>query len=972
MSRRRVNFAVLKNQFDAAADGTSFREIVSGIASRLLTLITGDGSAEKPDPPENVQAFVNSNGVSTTVLWNTVAGAAYYNVYVQLEVDGAANDDFTFIGTTTLNNFVHGDLSAGTYIYTVTAVSQVGRESEQSEFVTIVITGGSAGAPTAPTNFAVTASTGDSADLTWDALTADTESLRIERAVGATSVNFSTVLSGVTGNSVSDTTVLPGVTYRYRAFGVTGAVEDGPTPVVNVTIPAGDTTPPPIPTNLVSESRNTAIRVQWDAIDVAAIPDFSHYDISVSAFSGAPDGGIITENFTNNSILITGLTNDTQYYVSVRSEDTSGNESDWSVEVSETPTDPGTDTTPPDPVGTVGVTNTGDFTLTFFWEASPSTDAVSYRIYADFPPNSTGMGPWTIQATPPVTGLPIDRITFSNLTYEEPYFIYVTVLDAAGNESAPSNVASAIPTLEGDPPDPDPGGGLSGDTFFNSSTTGITAQTTAGATVLGYQANNATENKDLFQPGMRASRESSRTQVVSGQTHADTAAWPSTTTNIKHILSFGSQWDRSISRGEGITPPTRTEVPIMDGWGFSIDADDYIAYTRKWYNRRVNLPGSISTNCDFYGELVPQYVDELWFDENGDPVLDNNGVQRTRRRNPGIGDRYYPSIENHAIHDSMAGPIVLLNSTARNSGGSLLYHENRPFHVGGTGPENVPHSSTKPSPLALVQNCHAIDCNQADDGFALSFYDFGDPTYQSTIIVRNSSFISAWPYVKERSTGEIYDLEDTDAPTGTEKLRSGGAFICTQNFYNGAVKEAPVNFGNGVGSAGAALVTSAMSHPVSKLVFDNCLFDFTDPAGFPMQIDGVDEIIFEDCLFIGRGSSTFSIEISIGREGRSSRKCKPCGTVTFRNCTKSGAVLARIWTGPDVLDQTIVNIDTVGISRTFNASTGAPIGDQFTQFGSSSQGYNPAADINAAGGFSGLDIGTYTIDYGISGVTVDQ
>ena len=970
MSKKRVNFAVLQNQFNAAADGTIFREIVSGIASRLLTLITGDGSAEKPDPPENLQAFLNSNGVSTTVLWNTVDGAASYNLYVQVEVPGGANDPFEFVGTTTLNNFVHGDLSAGTYIYTVTAVSAIGRESDESEYTSVVVTGGSAGSPTAPTNFAVTASTQDSADLTWDALTADTESVRIERAIGATSVSFSTVLSGVTGTSVSDTPVLPGVTYRYRAYGVTGSVEDGPTPIVNVTIPAGDTTPPPIPTNLISEPRNTAIRVQWDAIDTSAVPDFSHYDISVSQFSGLPAGGILTENFPNNTILLTGLQNDTQYYVSVRSEDTSGNESDWSVEISETPTDPGSDTTPPDPVGTVNVTNTGDYSLTYFWEPSPSPDAVSYKIYTDFPPNATGNGPWVLQSTPPVTGQNPERLSFSNLTYEEPYYLYVVAVDAAGNESVPSNVASATPTLGADPPDPDPPGGFTGDTA-NSSTDGITAQTTAGSTVQLYQANNASENKELFQPGMRASRDGARTQVDSGQTHPDTAAWPSTTTTIKHLLAFGSQWDRSIDRGGSITPPTRTEVPIMDDWGFSIDSDDYIAYTRNWYNRRYNLPGSITVDCDFYGDLVPQYIDEPWFDENGEPVLDSNGIQRTRKRNPGVGDRYYPSVQNSAIHDSMAGPIVLLNTTVRNSGSGLLLQENRPFHIGTLGPSNAPHNSTKPNPLALVSNCHAIDCNQTDNGFALAFYDFGDPTYQSTIIVRNSSFVSSWPYVKDRITGEIFDLDDPNGPTGNRRQQSGKMFICTQNIFNGSTKAAPDDFGNGVGNTAPSLVPSLMDYPVKKLVFDNCLFDYTGNSGFAIQIDGVEEIIFEDCMFIGRERDGI-IEINIGREGRSSRNCKPCGTATLRNCAKSGSFVLRFWTGPDVMDQVVRGIDTIGITRTYNCATGDLIGDAFTPFSSPSEGYVPSVDINAAGGFSGLDIGSYTIDYGINGVTVDQ
>lgn len=142
-----------------------------------------------------------------------------------------------------------------------------------------------------------------------------------------------------------------------------------------------DTTAPNNVTNLTSSNLTaTSVTLNWTASNSS---DIASYDIY--------RGGTFITNVSATTYNATGLSNSTQYTFSVRAKDESGNVA-TGTDVTITTSTPA-DTTPPNSVTNLTVSNLGETTLTLNWTVSTSSDIASYDIYrgATFLANVSGV-----------------------------------------------------------------------------------------------------------------------------------------------------------------------------------------------------------------------------------------------------------------------------------------------------------------------------------------------------------------------------------------------------------------------------------------------------------------------------------------------------------------------------------------------------------------------------------------------------
>ena len=142
-------------------------------------------------------------------------------------------------------------------------------------------------------------------------------------------------------------------------------------------------------------------------------------------------GGILDTSKTFGSLV-----NGTRYYLRVSAVDTSGNESAYSSEVNAAPADR---IIPSAPASLV-VTDSSSQTITIRWRKNAETDFLRYRIYRGVLPNPASK----VDST--TGGISDTSRTFTGLTNGTRYYVRVTAVDSAGNESGYSNeVSKSVP-----------------------------------------------------------------------------------------------------------------------------------------------------------------------------------------------------------------------------------------------------------------------------------------------------------------------------------------------------------------------------------------------------------------------------------------------------------------------------------------------------------------------------------------------
>ena len=195
-----------------------------------------------------------------------------------------------------------------------------------------------------------------------------------------------------------------------------------------------DTLSPAAPRGLViADSLNGTITIRWRKNGEA---DFQRYRI-FRGTSYAPTEQVdsTTSGAADTSRTFSGLTNGTRYYFRVKAVAGSGYESAYSDEVSTVPVDRMAPAVPQELI----VFDTSSTKIGIAWRRSAETDFLRYGIYRAMAPEPT------VQVDSTNGGAGDTSKIFTGLTNGVRYYLRVTAVDSAGNESAYSNEVSGIP-----------------------------------------------------------------------------------------------------------------------------------------------------------------------------------------------------------------------------------------------------------------------------------------------------------------------------------------------------------------------------------------------------------------------------------------------------------------------------------------------------------------------------------------------
>ncbi len=202
---------------------------------------------------------------------------------------------------------------------------------------------------------------------------------------------------------------------------------------VNIQTSGGGDTTPPAPPSDVSVT-DPAVGGQLDLSWTNPVDsDFDHIHIYRSNTAGII-GSLVHDNVVGMSLSDTGLTNGQTYYYTLRSVDTSSNESTNTDQYNGTPTD----VVPPAQVTGLTVTDPGtDGQLDLSWTANGELDLAGYRIYRSNISGETGSL---------IDSVSVNSYTDTGLTNGTTYYYQVSAYDDSLNEGALSIQETGIPT----------------------------------------------------------------------------------------------------------------------------------------------------------------------------------------------------------------------------------------------------------------------------------------------------------------------------------------------------------------------------------------------------------------------------------------------------------------------------------------------------------------------------------------------
>ncbi len=189
--------------------GTTYYYVVSAVTSDFESDNSAEASTSVLASPQNLTA--SANLLTAALSWSAVSNAASYNI----KRAAASGGSYTTIATgVTGTNYIDTGLTGGTtYYYVVSAVNSTNESVNSSEAIATILA--------APQNLTATDSQLKVA-LSWSSVANAVELQRQARRT-VSGGPYTTIATGITGTSYTDTGLTAGSTYYY----VVSAVNPG-------------------------------------------------------------------------------------------------------------------------------------------------------------------------------------------------------------------------------------------------------------------------------------------------------------------------------------------------------------------------------------------------------------------------------------------------------------------------------------------------------------------------------------------------------------------------------------------------------------------------------------------------------------------------------------------------------------------------------------------------------------------------
>ncbi|QQR50515.1 fibronectin type III domain-containing protein [Candidatus Nomurabacteria bacterium] len=331
------------------------------------------------------------------------------------------------VATVTTNTATITGLSAGTYIFAVSATDTSGNTSEQSDPITVVISDIVVPDTTDPVISSIAVDPGEtSATITWNTNENASSIVEYGRTISYGTTTEEDVLPMVTQHSVTITGLTQNTAYHFDvkskdASGNTGTSSDN-----TFTTDAAVVIPPVTPTitssNPISGSNNTSPKLLGSADSGTTVALYTTAGCTGSAVTSGTAAA-----FASPGLTVSVADNSTTTFKATAT-DSSGNVSGCSAGFSYTEVTP--DTTDP-VISSIGVTST-QTTATITWSTNEaSSSSVDYGTTTSYT-NSTS----ETNISPKVTN---HTVTITGLAANTLYHFSVKSKDAAGNIGASSD-----------------------------------------------------------------------------------------------------------------------------------------------------------------------------------------------------------------------------------------------------------------------------------------------------------------------------------------------------------------------------------------------------------------------------------------------------------------------------------------------------------------------------------------------------
>ncbi len=373
----------------------------------------GDADTQAPTAPSGLAA-ANETQSTIDLTWEASTdnvGVTGYDVY-------RGN---TMIATVAGTRYQATGLTAGTeYSFRVKAKDAAGNESAFSNTATAsTLPEEDTQAPTAPSGLAAANETQSTIDLTWEA---STDNVAV---TGYDVYQGDTMIATVPGTRYQAAGLTPGTEYSFRVKAKDAAGNESAfsNTATASTLPEDntDTEAPTAPTELMADNETqTTIDLSWMAsTDNVGVTGYEVYQ-----------GDVMIATVEGTRYQVMGLTPGTEYSFSVLAMDAAGNKSRFSnTATASTLPEDNTDTEAPTVPTELAASNIKQTTLTLNWMASTDNVAVTgYNVY---------------QGTTMIGTSVTTSFNVSGLTAATTYQFTVVAMDAAGNMSEASNVATA-------------------------------------------------------------------------------------------------------------------------------------------------------------------------------------------------------------------------------------------------------------------------------------------------------------------------------------------------------------------------------------------------------------------------------------------------------------------------------------------------------------------------------------------------